>query len=308
VQGFQQARLDQQPEAIAAMNDLGMVYLDQKKYQQAEEVLGSVVKTLTNTQGIDHPHTLSAMSNLALAYDSVGKHAEAERAFTDVLKKQREVLGNNHPDTLMSMINLGNFYVYRSEPAKAEQLLLEAMKGCRTALDDQHIMTNAVLAVLSALYAKQGKLEKLGPLLVEARDVTRARWGPDSGLTLGANQAAAAFFLFRKDHARAEPYLHDILAYRIKKEPDSWARFKDESAYGICLLEQKKYAEAAPPLISAYEGMKAREKAAPEQERKCADDVLARIVGLYEAWGKKDVAQAWRKKPPSAQAVMTPRS
>jgi tetratricopeptide (TPR) repeat protein len=298
VQGFHQARLDQQPEAIAAMNDLGMVYLDQKKSEQAEAVLERVVESLKNTQGIDHPHTLAAMSNLALAYDSLGKSAKSERAFTDVLEKQRALLGNNHPNTLMSMINLGNFCVYHSKGAQAEQLLLEALRGCRTALDDQHIMTNASLAILSALYAKQGKLEKLGPLLIEARDVTLARWGPDSGLTLGANQAAAAFFHFRKDLTRAETYLHAILAYRIKKEPDSWARFKDECAYGTCLFEQKKYAEAAPCLISAYEGMKAREKAAPEEERKCVNDVLARIVSLYEAWGKKDVAQSWRTKLP----------
>jgi serine/threonine protein kinase len=308
VEGFQKAGLLEQPEAIGAMNDLGMVYLDQRKLEQAEKMISRVVETLRTTQGIDHPHTLSAMNNLASVYDARGKHAEAERTFTAVLKKQRELLGNKHPDTLMSMITLGNFYVYRSQPEQAERLLLEALEGCRTALDGQHTMTDAALSILSALYAKQGNLKKLGPLLIEARDITRARWGPDSGLTAGANQAVATLFLVQKDYARAEPYLHDLLAYRVKNEPESLARFKDESAYGVCLLEQKKYPEAAPALVSAYEGLKAREKSAPAQERNLASDVLKRIIGLYEAWGNKDAAEQWRRKLPLPPAFAPSKS
>jgi hypothetical protein len=153
------------------------------------------------------------------------------------------------------------------------------------------------------VYAKKGDLKKLGPVLLEARDVTRARWGPDSGLTLGANQAAAAFLLVQKDHARAEPYLREILDFLKKKEPDSWARYRDESTYGGCLLDQKKYPEAAAALTSAYEGMKAREGEAPQPERKLTSGVLKRIIALYEAWGKKEAAEQWRRKQPAMPAA-----
>jgi serine/threonine protein kinase/tetratricopeptide (TPR) repeat protein len=306
--GFRTAGLGESPEAVGALNDLGMVYLDENKLGPAEETINRVVDIFKRTHGFDHPSTLSAIGNLGLVYDSRGLPEKAERTFVEVLKKQREVLGSKHPDTLMSMINLGNHYVYHAEPAKAEQLLLEALQGCRTALDGRHIMTNAALSILSALYAKAGDLKKLGPVLIEARDVTRARWGPDSGLTAGANQAAAALLLFQKDYAKAEPYLREILDFRIKNEPESWARFKDEGCYGACLLDQKKYAEAAAALISAYEGMKARENDAPEQERTLVTSSLDRIIRLYEAWGKTDEAEKWRKKKPSPPAAAPPKS
>jgi len=308
VERFRTAGRDEQTEAIGAMNDLGMVYLDQKKFEQAERIIDRVVKIMKNRQGIEHPYTLAAMSNLALAYDARGKSAEAEKTFNDVLKTQRKVLGNKHPDTLISMIGLGDFYLHRSELVKAERLLLEALDGCRDALDGQHIMTTAALGLLASLYARQGKLEKLGPPLIEARDMARARWGPDDGLTAVANQSVALFFQARKEYAKAEPYFRELVAFRIKKEPESWVRFVDEGSYGACLLEQRKYAEAAPRLISAYQGMKAREQNAPVQERTFVKTVLDRIVQLYEAWGKKDKADEWRKKQPSPPGAVPPKS
>jgi len=308
VAGFRTAGRGEQTEAISAMNDLAMVYLDRKKFEQAEPIINRVVAILKDRHGLEHPFTLTAMSNLGLTYNSRGKYAEAEKTFNDVLKTQRKVLGDKHPETLTSMITLGEFYSRHSELVKAERLLLEALDGCRTALDSQHIITNAALGILAFVYASQNKLEKLGPLLIEARDITRAKFGPDDGLTASANASVAAFFQARKEYARAEPYHRELVAFRIKKEPESWARFVDESAYGGCLLDQGKYAEAAPALIAAYQGLKAREQNAPEPERAIVKTVLDRIIQLYEAWGKKDKADEWRKKLPSPPAVVPPRS
>ena len=55
---------------------------------------------------------------------------------------------------------------------------------------------------------------------------------------------------------------------------------------GEALLEQKKYAEAEPLLLSGYEGMKQREDAIPPQDKPRLTRALERLVKLYEAWGK----------------------
>ncbi len=49
-------------------------------------------------------------------------------------------------------------------------------------------------------------------------------------------------------------------------------------------------------LLSAYEGLKGREARIPFLWRKKRPaEAGARLVDLYDAWGKKDKADAWRK-------------
>ena len=65
---------------------------------------------------------------------------------------------------------------------------------------------------------------------------------------------------------------------------------------GEALLDQKKFADAEPLLLSGYEGMKQREDTIPPQDKPRLTKALERLVKLYEAWGKKDEAMKWRKE------------
>lgn len=76
------------------------------------------------------------------------------------------------------------------------------------------------------------------------------------------------------------------------------ARSLDHVRYEIdaraVLLDQKKFTDAEPLLLSGYQGMKEREdKIAPQDKPRLAA-ALERVVRLYEEWGKKDVAAKWR--------------
>jgi hypothetical protein len=65
---------------------------------------------------------------------------------------------------------------------------------------------------------------------------------------------------------------------------------------GEALLGQKKYVEAEPLLVQGYEGMKRREAEIPLQGKIRLSEALERLVRLYDAWGKKDKSDEWRKK------------
>ena len=49
-------------------------------------------------------------------------------------------------------------------------------------------------------------------------------------------------------------------------------------------------------LLSGYEGMKAREAKIPTQGKPRLTEALERLVQLYDAWGQKEKAAAWRKR------------
>ena len=65
---------------------------------------------------------------------------------------------------------------------------------------------------------------------------------------------------------------------------------------GGALIGQKKYAEAEPLLLAAYEGMNLQKKEnTPPIDSQLAE-TMERLVQLYEAWEKPDEADRWRKE------------
>jgi hypothetical protein len=78
--------------------------------------------------------------------------------------------------------------------------------------------------------------------------------------------------------------------------PDDWRAFNARSVLGGSLLGQKKYAEAEPLLLSAYEGMRQREDKIPADGKVRLQESLQRLVQLYEATGQAEKAAEWNRK------------
>ena len=96
--------------------------------------------------------------------------------------------------------------------------------------------------------------------------------------------------------ADAEKASRECLRLYAEKKSEDWTHFSAKSQLGAALAGQKKYAEAEPLLIAGYEGMKARERKIPATSKKELAAAAARIVPLYESWGKADEAAVWRPK------------
>jgi hypothetical protein len=109
--------------------------------------------------------------------------------------------------------------------------------------------------------------------------------------------------LQQKKWTDAEAVLRECLAIREKKQPDAWNTFNTKSMLGGALAGRQKHADAEPLLLAGYEGMKQREATIPPQGKVRLREAVERLVTLYDAWGKKDEAEKWRKvleesKPP----------
>jgi uncharacterized protein HemY len=102
---------------------------------------------------------------------------------------------------------------------------------------------------------------------------------------------AGKCLLDEKRHAEAEPLLRECLAIRERVMPDDWLRWSAMSLLGESLLGQGKHAEAEPLLVEACEKM-----APPPPFLFRKAEALARVVQLYEAWGKPEKAAEWRAR------------
>jgi hypothetical protein len=102
--------------------------------------------------------------------------------------------------------------------------------------------------------------------------------------------------LHQEKGSEAEAAVRICLAIRQQKEADAWTTFSTQSMLGGALLLQKQFAEAEPPLLQGYEGMKQREASIPRSGRPRLTEALQRLVQLYGAWGQPDKADQWLKQ------------
>ena len=286
--GYLRTRRADPAEAIEVTNSLAMVCVRQKKFEEAEKLLVDVIDQMRNQKGAEHPDSLTAMQNLADVYEARHRRDKMGPLLERVVDLETRSLGRDHPNTLTSAVKLGGFYAYKREFDKAEALLVPALEGCRAKLDAKHETRAGALAALSVVYSLKPDMKKLAPVLIELQEITRFRWGLESELTAEGDHALGLFLFVQKQYAKAESFFREELAIRIKRDPDGWQRFRNESRLGSCLLAQKMYGLAEPLLLSAYRGLKARRDSTPPKERGCLRRTLEQIIRLRDEAGRLD--------------------
>jgi len=129
---------------------------------------------------------------------------------------------------------------------------------------------------------------------------------PNSSQQAFALVVRGRMLLLEKKPAEAEIKLRESLKIRQKVQPDYWTTFETKSLLGEALLEQKKYAEAEPLMMSGYRGMKKREDKIPDREKVQLTKALERLVHLYDTWDKPDEAAKWRKELDKTEPAKNP--
>jgi tetratricopeptide (TPR) repeat protein len=199
-------------------------------------------------------------------------------------------VGHSFPDRPLAEASvremLGMGYVNVGEPSRAAQqyeralALREAMQGAN---DPE---TAACRNQLAVVYRLAGRTTDAARLFDR---------NPDSASRASALELGGSLALAEKKPAEAELKLRECLNIRRKIQPDVWTTFETESILGESLMDQKKFADAEPLLLSGYEGMQQRVDAIPSQVRPRVAKALERVVKLYEAWGKADRATRWKE-------------
>jgi tetratricopeptide (TPR) repeat protein len=119
---------------------------------------------------------------------------------------------------------------------------------------------------------------------------------PDSAGRAKALAVRGSMLLLQKNPAQAELALRECLRIRQSTQPDDWTTYETKSTLGEALLDQQKFADAEPLLLSGYEGMKKQESRIHAEDKPRVRRAALRLAELYDAWGKKAEATKWRKE------------
>ncbi len=291
------------PNTLSILNNVAEVCDRQGKYAQAEALNAQALEIRRRVLGPEHPDTLSSMNNLAKARAMQGKYAEAEALHGQALEISRRVLGPEHPDTLNGMYWMATATTLQGRSGEAEALYRQVLEVRRRTLGSEHPDTLTTLAGLASMYQAQGRYPQAETCAAQALAGRRQALGPDHAETLDVTATLALACQAQGKFAESETLARQAVELDRQRRPDDWRRFHAESVLGASLAGQKKYAEAEPLLIGGCEGMVARKQRMAVPDLDHLDRALGRVVQLYEAWGKPELAAEWRTRAQTLKAT-----
>jgi non-specific serine/threonine protein kinase/serine/threonine-protein kinase len=281
---------------LTSMTNLASTCRVAGKFARAQELLEEALKLSQASLGADHPDTLYVMNSLATLYQEISRLDLALPLFEQTLKLRRAKLGSDHPSTIVSINNLAQGYAKSGKLDRALPLYEEAAAAIEKR-EFRHEFAEGI--VYNNLVPCLEQLRQFDRAEVWRRKwlaVIRERSGAESLPYVRALGGLGLNLLQQKKWTDAETVLRDSLALRKKKMPDDWTIFNTQSMLGAALVGQKNYALAEPLLLAGYEGMKQREAKIPAANKPRLTEAINRLVQLYDASGRKDNADAWRKK------------
>jgi non-specific serine/threonine protein kinase/serine/threonine-protein kinase len=299
-------QMDNDPLLGWAAHILALVYKVRGQLEKAEVLNERFLAAAKRWWGEADPYVIDVMHNLASVYSGRGKDREAEDLFLKCLELRRKVLGEDHPDTLWTMYRMAGMYRRQRKFDRAEELYHRAAEGQSRVLGPDVWQTLRTRSELWELYSSSKKHSQADDLMKRHLDEVRSKAGADAIPYAYGLDFFGSGLLQQGRPMEAEPILRECLAIRERKLPDDWLRFNTISLVGTSLLGQKQYAEAEPLLLQGYEGLKQREARIPANVKVRLTEAMERLVQLYDAWGKKDQADAWRKKLEESKATTKP--
>lgn len=156
--GLQQEHLPwNRSEVAETMNELGIVLVQQGKFQQAEPLLREALAL----QGEhDHLQQANTLYNLAELLYLRKEYPEAEQAFLQALNIRERVLGARHPLTVRSRLKLGTVYYGIGWQERAEALFTTVLNLATEIYGNHHPLVAEATANLGAVLIAQNRLDE----------------------------------------------------------------------------------------------------------------------------------------------------
>uniref|UniRef100_A0A3B4TS01 Nephrocystin-3 n=1 Tax=Seriola dumerili TaxID=41447 RepID=A0A3B4TS01_SERDU len=191
------------PSVARSLHQLAGVYVQWKKYGNAEQLYKQALEISENAYGAEHASVARELESLAMLYQ---KQNNAAKVFlTRSLEMRQRVLGPDHPDCAQSLNNLAALHTERREYETAEDMYERALDIRKKALSPDHPSLAYTLKHLAMLYKRRGKLEKAVPLYELSLEIREKSFGPKHPSVATALVNLAVIYCQLKKHNDALP-------------------------------------------------------------------------------------------------------
>ena len=167
---------EESPEYINAAINLGILFMNQGKYPEAEEIFEVALTKVAPTE-IAYA---SLLNNQALVFQNLGQLERAEQTLNQIKKRDSVDLGPAHPDYAITLSNLGLVYADRGKFEDAQSALTTALAIQKQNGESTTISYARKLNNLAKVYQMKGSPQQAVPLLEEALAIFKKNIGKES--------------------------------------------------------------------------------------------------------------------------------
>ncbi|EHK44942.1 hypothetical protein TRIATDRAFT_198933, partial [Trichoderma atroviride IMI 206040] len=163
---------------------LGIIYLDQDRSEEAEDLISYAFERRKLVLGEFHIDTLESMRALSKVYRHQNRIEEAKRLEAQTLEFRNIVLGDQHPSTLMSLHDRANMYCSEGKFKIAKDLVTRILKIQQGILRAHHPNIISTMMLLARIRKQMGKIDKAIGLMESCLSATEAELGQDHTTTV----------------------------------------------------------------------------------------------------------------------------
>jgi eukaryotic-like serine/threonine-protein kinase len=284
-------------DVAVTLVELGRIYMAQGDDERAEPLFRESLAIRRKVLGEDDHETGTSLSDLALILWHKGDLSGAESLYRRTLEIYRKTRGDEHPNVATILSILAAITAERQDYGAADAMLREALAINRKALGEKHPDVASTLHKLSSVLREQGKYEEAAAASQEALQIAIPVLGDDHPNVALFRLNLARVYLARHEATTAEPLLRRALEVRERAYPAAhWRIGEAKGLLGESLTALGRYDQAEALLLDARRIL----KDGPGWEGREARAVNARLVALYEAWGRPEKAVAYRQAQSSS--------
>lgn len=285
---------DRDPHVAKSLCNIAELLRTRGDLKGAEAACREALAIFRSVASEDDPDVANALNVLAGILIDKGEYSTAEQMARDSVRLHRKTTGHQNFVMAASLNNLANLMQARGNYELAETLLREAIsiteKSGDVAPDSPEIAS--MLNSLAYVLCMKGDFDDAEKFARQGLEIREKSYPP------GHERIASSYLvlgLILTDSGRpkdGEQYLADCIRMRQKALPDSHHSIAEaQSALAGCLGAQGRFTEAEPSLLASL--------AVLRTELGDASDItqvaLLRTGAFYEAWGKPEKAETYRK-------------
>lgn len=124
------------------LHNLGILYADQGKLVEAEQMYQRALQGKEKAWGPEHTSTLHTVNNLGLLYKNQGKLVEAEQMYQRALQGYEKAIGPNNIITYVLALNtiwgFGSLFERQANIATARTMYAKALCGYEQIFEPEH--------------------------------------------------------------------------------------------------------------------------------------------------------------------------
>ena len=235
-------------------------------------------------------------------YTSLGLYALADPLLERALETERRVLGLDSRETMDTLFAVGELRYYEQRFREAEAAYREAAQRRRAVLGaDARDTLEADMAVASACM-QQNRFDEAERLFRPALERQQRVLGDDDSLTLNTLNEMSVLYFRQGRYAEGMPFIERAWRLHLKLFGENAPRtLISQGNLADTLAKLKRYDEAEQLFRTAITG----QERVLGRQHPTTRRTVAKLVVMYEAWGKSEKAAEWRAKLPKEPAAKT---